>query len=99
MKLPSTRFLAQNLGVSRITVFNAYEQLLAEGYAEGKTGAGTFVASVLPDDLLQTTKRQTTKNEVRENAPLNLSEFGRSGIGAGGDDRSFSAVSKRSDGG
>ena len=41
MRLPSTRALARDLGVSRITVINAYEQLLAEGYLEGKTGAGT----------------------------------------------------------
>ncbi|HVF27178.1 MAG TPA: PLP-dependent aminotransferase family protein [Pyrinomonadaceae bacterium] len=54
MRLPSTRSLAQQLGVSRMTVVNAYEQLLAEGYIKGKTGAGTFVASVLPEQLLQT---------------------------------------------
>ena len=54
MRLPSTRSLAQQLGVSRMTVVNAYEQLLAEGYIKGKTGAGTYVASVLPEQLLQT---------------------------------------------
>lgn len=54
MRLPSTRRLSKQLGVSRMTVVNAYEQLLAEGYLEGKTGAGTYVASVLPEQLLQT---------------------------------------------
>lgn len=54
MRLPSTRLLAKQLGVSRMTVVNAYEQLLAEGYLVGKTGAGTYVASVLPEQLLQT---------------------------------------------
>lgn len=53
MRLPATRVLAEQLGVSRITVVNAYEQLFAEGYLEGKTGAGTFVAARLPEDLLQ----------------------------------------------
>ena len=48
-QLPSTRLLAKELGVSRITVINAYDQLLAEGYLEGKTGAGTYVVSDLPD--------------------------------------------------
>ena len=43
-KLPSTRELAQELGVSRITVKSVYEQLVAEGYAEARTGAGTFVS-------------------------------------------------------
>ena len=46
-KLPSTRELAQELGVSRITVKSVYEQLVAEGYALARTGAGTFVSDGL----------------------------------------------------
>src|SRR6266545_5267031 len=52
MKLPSTRALADELKISRNTVLNAYRQLLAEGYLEGKGGSGTFVARVLPETLL-----------------------------------------------
>jgi GntR family transcriptional regulator/MocR family aminotransferase len=52
MKLPSTRALADELNVSRNTVLNAYRQLLAEGYLEGREGSGTFVAHVLPELLL-----------------------------------------------
>lgn len=52
MKLPSTRALAEELNISRNTVLNAYRQLLAEGYLEGKEGSGTFVARVLPEQLL-----------------------------------------------
>jgi GntR family transcriptional regulator/MocR family aminotransferase len=52
VQLPSTRMLAVDLGISRSTVVSAYEQLLAEGYIEGKVGAGTYVAHILPDDLL-----------------------------------------------
>lgn len=44
-RLPSTRSLAQELAVSRITVVTAFQQLLAEGYLEGRVGAGTFVSS------------------------------------------------------
>ncbi|MCD9185893.1 MAG: PLP-dependent aminotransferase family protein [Pyrinomonadaceae bacterium] len=73
-RLPPTRVLADQLGVSRITVVNAYEQLFAEGYLEGKIGAGTFVASKLPDDLLQTSKPKNI--EKRQSSPLNLSPFG-----------------------
>ena len=51
-RLPSTRALAQELGVSRNTVMNAFDQLLAEGYLEGKVGSGTYVAGKLPEDLL-----------------------------------------------
>ncbi|HEX8174929.1 MAG TPA: PLP-dependent aminotransferase family protein [Pyrinomonadaceae bacterium] len=52
-QLPASRLLAKQLGVSRMTVVNAYEQLLAEGYLEGRMGAGTFVAAHLPEEFLQ----------------------------------------------
>jgi GntR family transcriptional regulator / MocR family aminotransferase len=51
-RLPSTRDLAADLGVSRNTVSNAFLQLCAEGYLEGKVGSGTYVSRSLPDDLL-----------------------------------------------
>ncbi|MFP2932340.1 PLP-dependent aminotransferase family protein [Pyxidicoccus sp. 3LG] len=49
-RLPSTRSLATELGISRIPILGAFEQLLAEGYFESRVGAGTFVASALPDE-------------------------------------------------
>ena len=51
-RVPSTRSLAAELKISRIPVLNAYEQLLAEGYLETFVGAGTCVASSIPDDTL-----------------------------------------------
>lgn len=75
-RLPSTRDLAKQLGVSRITIVNAYDQLFAEGYLEGKTGSGTFVAAKLPDELLQTEKTTAKMNSNKENTALNLSPFG-----------------------
>src|ERR1700722_17422542 len=50
-RIPSTRVLASEISVSRFPVLNAYPQLLAEGYIEGRVGAGTVVASSLPDQL------------------------------------------------
>ena len=50
-RIPSTRVLASELGVSRFPVLNAYAQLLAEGYLESRIGAGTVVSSSLPDQL------------------------------------------------
>ena len=50
-RLPSTRDLAAELGVSRNTVTNAFLQLLAEGYLEGRVGSGTYVSRSLPDEL------------------------------------------------
>ncbi len=51
-RLPSSRSLAGEVACSRNTVVNAFEQLLSEGYLEGRTGAGTYVSTVLPDHLL-----------------------------------------------
>lgn len=48
-RVPSSRSLAADLGVSRIPVLDAYAQLLAEGYFEARAGAGTFVSSTLPE--------------------------------------------------
>lgn len=50
-KLPSTRQLAAQLSVSRSVVVSAYEQLLAEGYAGGKIGSGSYVSSDLPEPI------------------------------------------------
>ena len=52
MRLPASRSLARDLNLSRNTVVVAFDQLLAEGYVEGRTGAGTFVSATLPEDLL-----------------------------------------------
>ncbi len=51
-RLPSTRTLASELGVSRTTTALAYEQLLLEGYLESRVGQGTAVARQLPTTLL-----------------------------------------------
>jgi GntR family transcriptional regulator/MocR family aminotransferase len=56
-RLPPTRQLAQELEISRKTVVNAFELLISEGYLEGKVGSGTYVARVLPEELLQVRRR------------------------------------------
>jgi DNA-binding transcriptional MocR family regulator len=61
---PRRAFLAKQLGVSRMTVINAYDQLLAEGYLEAKAGAGTFVAEHLPEEFLQSPRLETNDNET-----------------------------------
>lgn len=52
-RLPPTRELARELDVSRNTVLSAYELLFAEGYLDGVVGSGTFVAQMLPEEMLQ----------------------------------------------
>ena len=51
-RLPSTRALAGEIGVSRTTTIAAYEQLTAEGYLESRVGAGAYVAELLPESVL-----------------------------------------------
>ena len=45
-RLPPTRKLAVELGVSRATVVTAYDQLIAEGFVHGRIGSGVFVADI-----------------------------------------------------
>lgn len=47
-RLPATRTLADELGVSRITVDRAYAGLMAEGLVEGRGSGGTVVTDRLP---------------------------------------------------
>jgi GntR family transcriptional regulator / MocR family aminotransferase len=47
-RLPPSRALAADLGVSRATVSTVYERLAAEGHLEARVGAGTFVSDVAP---------------------------------------------------
>ncbi|HXY51395.1 MAG TPA: PLP-dependent aminotransferase family protein [Terriglobales bacterium] len=54
-RLPATRDLATAYRLSRATIVTAFEQLKSEGYVEGRTGSGTYVAKVLPEQLLQVT--------------------------------------------
>lgn len=48
-RLPSTRDLARDLGVSRASVTEAYERLVAEGFLETRTGSGTFATAAAGD--------------------------------------------------
>ncbi len=85
VRLPSTRALAGELNLSRNTVMSAYLQLFAEGYLEGKVGAGTYVARSLPDEMLQaqaapsgaqprkTQSRLSERGRLLVGIPINLS--------------------------
>lgn len=52
-RLPSTRARASELGVSRATSVLAYDQLVSEGYLEGRPGSGVCVAPSLGARSLQ----------------------------------------------
>jgi GntR family transcriptional regulator/MocR family aminotransferase len=69
-RIPSTRGLATDLGVSRLPVLSAYEQLLHEGYLVGRTGSGTFVSRKIPDHLLRTPAVAPSAPAPRGDVPL-----------------------------
>lgn len=50
-RVPSSRKLALEHGISRTTAVEAYERLVAEGYLVSWRGAGVFVAESLPEDV------------------------------------------------
>jgi GntR family transcriptional regulator/MocR family aminotransferase len=52
-RLPATRALAHDLGIARNTVVAVFEQLVAEGYLVARVGAGTAVAAIRPEALLE----------------------------------------------
>src|SRR6266700_6076215 len=66
-RLPSTRDLAEQLGISRTVVVLAYDHLLAEGFVEGRRGSGTYVSSSL---------NRSTVGKPKEISSFPLSRFG-----------------------
>jgi GntR family transcriptional regulator/MocR family aminotransferase len=62
-RLPSSRALATDRGISRSTVRLALSKLHAEGYLLSKPGSGTFVANLLPETFL-------TADQPKTNEPI-----------------------------
>ena len=73
-RIPSTRFLAKSLSISRFTVTTSYEQLLSEGYLETVKGSGTFVCKKIPDDLINSNPIESIEKINR--LPIKLSKYG-----------------------
>src|SRR6184192_3108394 len=66
-RLPSSRALAVDLGISRLMVNLAFSKLHAEGYLRSKAGSGTFVANPLPESFLTADKFATER--IRRGGP------------------------------
>jgi GntR family transcriptional regulator/MocR family aminotransferase len=72
-RLPSTRDLAEQLGISRTVVLLAYDQLVAEGFAVGRGGSGTYACDASKGNAF---KRKS------ESAHIRLSRFGSAAAAA-----------------
>src|SRR6267142_2924245 len=94
-RLPSSRALAANRGISRSTVRLAFSKLHAEGYLRSEPGSGTFVANLLPETFLTADQPSTyrsiqrpirTSDRVRaipDGRVGNQFDLGATGSGAG----------------
>ena len=65
-KLPSKREMASNHGISIITVQNAYEQLMVEGYIYSQEKKGYFVSEVESGFQVEESKPKTKKAPVHK---------------------------------
>jgi GntR family transcriptional regulator / MocR family aminotransferase len=74
-RLPATRELARRYGLSRGTVMNSFDQLKAEGYLECTVGSGTYVSSVLPDELLEVGGKSGAKLEATRSVERRISSY------------------------
>lgn len=74
-RLPGTRDLAGQYGLSRGTIVSAFEQLASEGYVEGTVGSGTYVSSVLPDELLKAPRPVPVQTAARRNRERRVSDY------------------------
>ncbi|WP_354292918.1 PLP-dependent aminotransferase family protein [Paramixta manurensis] len=74
-RLPSSRLLATDLALSRVTVEAAYQQLESEGYLTRQTGKGTFVAIKIAPPLARLTHTRQ---------PIKLSRRGQQVVSTGG---------------
>ena len=81
-RLPSSRALAGDLGVSRRLVVDAYAQLLAEGYLVARQGAGTYVAATAgsrrpaPRRRRRRARRSSTSSRARPTSPRSRARCG-----------------------
>src|ERR1700681_2989533 len=76
--LPSSRDLSEQLGVSRNTVSEAYEKLVADGYINTAPQRGTFVSNTVPEDAMSTgAKRVIERSDLMSSINLPLPYTGR----------------------
>ena len=77
VRLPSTRSLGRQLGISRTTILNAYEQLVSEGYLTGRPGSGTYVSPAIPDQLIAMPMPRNGDIVRRPSKPRKLSNYAK----------------------
>jgi GntR family transcriptional regulator/MocR family aminotransferase len=72
VRMPSSRELSVDLGVSRNTIVSTYDQLTAEGFLRSNVGVGTFVADLYANDLSRPLEITPPSRPVRSITPSSL---------------------------
>lgn len=75
--LPSTRDLAQMLGLSRVTVVRGYEELISQGFLTAATGRGTCVCKSLPAEALHVAQQLNQHLEPIKDRTPHLSSYAK----------------------
>lgn len=52
-KIPSSRTLSEMMSISRNSVLSGLDRLIDEGYLQTRKGSGTYVTSIIPDDVIE----------------------------------------------
>lgn len=76
LRLPASRVLARDIGVSRPTIVQVYEYLSFEGFLETRLGAGTFVSRTLPNYIPQKSVRPESSKTHSNSVTKPLSVMG-----------------------
>src|ERR1700733_6603246 len=74
-RLPATRDLARQYGLSRGTIVSAFELLKSEGYLQGTVGSGTYVSRTLPDSLFQVTRASGPRTSTQRKRKFRVSDY------------------------
>ncbi|MFW5393417.1 PLP-dependent aminotransferase family protein [Yersinia sp. 2544 StPb PI] len=71
-KLPSSRTLSEMMSISRNSVISGFERLIDEGYLITKKGAGTYVSSIIPDEMIHIQATSQHQCADDKNIELNI---------------------------
>ncbi|MCS3430482.1 PLP-dependent aminotransferase family protein [Klebsiella sp. BIGb0407] len=72
-KIPSSRTLSEMMSISRNSILSGLDRLIDEGYLQTKKGSGTYVTSIIPDEMIEikSPSPHNDKNPEQKNANIN----------------------------
>jgi len=72
-KIPSSRTLSEMMSISRNSILSGLERLIDEGYLQTKKGSGTYVTSIIPDEVIHINSLSPHKNKSDEKGVTDIS--------------------------